>query len=116
MSEHQAEVLAMIETVAKNRGENVAIFMDSNYGNYWTNRYYRAEPDMQQELEAGTPTYEKTAAMPETNGFVLLRARARELRKKDSGLSEQMAIMKAAELHPELAQSHQEEMRRGIVA
>lgn len=115
MNETQAEVLTMIETVAKNRGENVAIFMDSNYGNYWTNRYYRAEPDVQQELEAGTPTYEKTAAMPETNGFVLLRARARELLQKDSGLSEQMAIMKAAELHPDLVESHETEMR-GIVA
>ncbi len=45
MNETQAEVLAMIETVAKNRGENVAIFMDWNYGNYWTDRYYRAAPD-----------------------------------------------------------------------
>ncbi|MDQ3217581.1 MAG: hypothetical protein M3Q18_07020 [Actinomycetota bacterium] len=116
MSEHQAEVLAMIETVAKNRGENVAIFMDSNYGNYWTNRYYRAEPDMQQELEAGTPTYEKAAARPETNGFVLLRARARELLQKDSGLSEQKAIMKAADLHPDLVESHEAEMRRVVGA
>jgi len=115
MSERQAEVLTMIETVAKNRGENVAFFMDSNYGNYWTNRYYRAEPDMQQEIEAGTPTYEKTAAMPETNGFVLLRARARGLLQKDSGLSGQMAIVKAAELHPDLVESHEQEMR-GIVA
>ena len=106
MKETQAEVLTMIETVAKNRGENMAIFMDSNYGSYWNDRYYRAAPDVQQELEA---------AMPETNGFVLLRARARGLLQKDSGLSGQMAIVKAAELHPDLVESHEQEMR-GIVA
>ncbi|MGI8514609.1 MAG: hypothetical protein ACR2NT_05610 [Acidimicrobiia bacterium] len=105
MNETQAEVLTLIETVAKNRGENMAIFMDSNDGTYWTDRYYRAAPDVQQ----------KQAPVVETNGFILLREEAHRLRKQDNDLSAEQAIMKAAQLHPDLVESHETEMR-GIVA
>lgn len=115
MSESQAEVVAMIEAVSQNRGEDVARFMDSQFGAYWSDRYYRAEPDEPVPSGQATSSYVEAASIPETSGFTLLRASAKELLVKDRSLTLAQAVNKAAQLHPELVASHQQEIRE-IVA
>jgi hypothetical protein len=85
--------------------------MDSEFGHYWSDRYYRAQADAPVRVE----TIEKTSPIPDTNRFVLLRARAEDL-QKGTDMTEQQAIMKAAELHPALVARHTEEIRARAAA
>ena len=108
MSETQPEVLDMIEAVAKGRGEPVNQFMDSEFGAYWSHRYYTAQPDEPVVVE----TPKKAASIPDTNAFSLLRARAKELLAKDGTLTEAQAITKASEIFPDLTARHVAEIRK----
>jgi hypothetical protein len=83
----------------------------SRYGSYWHHRYYSAQPD---EPVAWNPTEKGRPGVIGTTGFALLRARARELLVKDGGLSEPQAMAKAAEMYPDLVESHQAEIRGAV--
>lgn len=107
--ETQTEVLSKIEAVAKSRNESVDVLMDGPHGHFWAEQYYKAEPDVQP-----VETTHKQAPVVETSAFTLLQEEAKRLRKADNDLSVEQAVVKAAQLHPELAQSHQEEMRRVV--
>jgi hypothetical protein len=111
MSESQGQVLALIETVAKRRGEPVHDFMASRHGSYWRDRYYNAQPD---QPVAWDSTEKSRPGVIETTGFALLREKAKELLARDASLSEPMAIAKAAEMYPDLVANHEVEMRRNI--
>jgi len=57
--------------------------------------------------------YEKSAPI-ETSAFTILQEEARRLRKQDNDLSDEQAVVKAAQLHPDLVASHQAAMRRVV--
>jgi hypothetical protein len=113
MTETQAEVMTKIEAVAKSRGESVDQFMAGDFGTFWNDKFYSAEPEP--EANAQIPEsahYEKAASIPETSGFTLLREEARRLLVKDQTLTEAQAVVKASELYPELTARHVEEIRK----